>query len=138
MLLHKNGMCVVTDSHVHFIKFIYIYIFVSTIFTPRWVRAVDISQEKMSSELFQLINAKDPIEFAKKHGIETKDNSVKVIIKVNPDVADITDITNKYNLEVKNRAEQLVEAYVPIKNLGPLAKEDKIIYIRRPRRFILW
>lgn len=95
-------------------------------------------REKMSSELCQLADSENPSKIAKEYGIEVNGGFVGVVVKFAQDVEDESEVVERYHLNVKKRIGQLLYTDVLIDKLKPLAQDDKIIYIRLPRRFFLW
>jgi hypothetical protein len=89
------------------------------------------SPTNLESVLYQLSQSSNPVEFAKNHDIEVKDNRVRVIIELKNQ----TDtISPRFNITIESSDKNLVQALVPISNLIELSDEPYVNFIRTPLR----
>jgi hypothetical protein len=91
--------------------------------------------EKMPSILAGLLNADDPVSYAKIHGMTLKDGMVRVIITVDKDIIS-KDLFSKYGLKDYQWRENLVAGYISTDGLKELCEEPAVIYIRLPVKFM--
>jgi hypothetical protein len=89
---------------------------------------------KMPSILAGLLNADDPVSYAKGHGIRLKDGMVRVIITVDRTII-AKDFLSKHELKDYQWRENLVAGYISIDGLKELCEEPAVIYIRLPVQF---
>jgi hypothetical protein len=79
---------------------------------------------KLESRLFQLATAEDPIEFAKRQGLDYA-VVVRVLVELESPDSSVPD-----GICVENRFEEEVEALVPLERLLTLAQEPQVKVIR--------
>lgn len=94
----------------------------------------DLAKKKMEPALWQLINSDNPRQFADRHNIEIKDGAVRVVIEMH-DGDGFNDIQKHYIITGARRHKNLIEGYVLIKDLEPLAREPSVRFVRRPVKF---
>lgn len=93
---------------------------------------------KLTSVLYELAAASDPVNFANEHNIFLSKKRVRVYISFNPDssISKREKVLENYNILVEKKAGNLSRALVPINRLIPLAKESVIWSIKLPNRLI--
>ena len=94
----------------------------------------EIISKKVPTILLNLLNAKDPVNFAKGHGIEVTDGMIRVVMTVNENFSSKLFVS-KYNPKDFQRRKNLVTTYVTIDRLKDICEEPSILYIRLPFKF---
>lgn len=86
---------------------------------------------KLASILYELINSPDRSDFAKRHQLYLSQGKVRVIIELLPE---FEEIEGDYGVMVEGRTDTLIKALVPIDQLGLLAKDPSVRFIRPPHK----
>lgn len=85
----------------------------------------------LASNLYGLLFAEDPADYAHQKGIQIKEGKVKVIIELETRNAQLPQTCD---LVVESRSKNLARAWVSIEQLIVLAEEDEIGFIRTPHQ----
>lgn len=85
----------------------------------------------LASILYELINSPDRSDFAKRHQLYLSQGKVRVIIELLPQ---FEEIKGDYGVMVEGRTDTLIKALVPIDQLGLLAKDPSVKFIRPPHK----
>ena len=94
----------------------------------------DMVAKKTPTILANLLNSKDPVNFANTHGIKLKDGMVRVVMIVDERFASRAFVS-KYGLKEYKKRKNLIAAYVTIDSLKELCKEPSVVFIRLPVKF---
>ena len=91
---------------------------------------------KLSSVLYEFLEAPDREIFAKTHHIFYKDGRIRVYISMDPALSfeEKKRLLNKHRIEVEKESQNLLRAIVPVDELVSLAKETLVLSIRLPDR----
>jgi len=94
----------------------------------------DMVAKKTPTILANLLNSKDPVNFAKTHGIRLKGGMVRVVIIVNERFASRAFVS-KYGLKEYKKRKNLITSYLTIDSVKELCKEPSVVFIRLPVKF---
>jgi len=91
---------------------------------------------KLSSVLYEFLEAPDREIFAKTHHIFYKDGRIRVYILLDPALSfeEKERLVNTHRIEVEKESQSLLRAIVPVDELVSLAKETFVLSIRLPDR----
>lgn len=98
------------------------------------VQGNEMIAKKVPTILLNLLNSKDPVNFAKTHGIELKDGMVRVVMTVDESFS-LKVFIFKYDLKDYQKRKNLITSYVTLDNLKELCKEPSIVFVRLPIKF---
>ena len=84
---------------------------------------------RLASVLYELIKSPDRSDFAKRHGLYLEQDKVRVIIELLPE---FKEVKGDYEMVVEGTTNRLIKALVPIDQLGSLAKNPSVGFIRPP------
>jgi len=85
----------------------------------------------LASVLYELIKSPDRSDFAQRHGLYLSQEKVRVIIELLPGVK---EVEGDYEMVVEGRTKNLIKALVPIDQLGLLAEDPWVGFIRPPHK----
>lgn len=92
------------------------------------------SVEDLDSSLEDLISADDRTAFAASHGLDTQNQTVRVIIEIDSD----SSLPSEYDIRrissFTSDRRTLIDAYVRIDDLAPLAETTAVERVRPPER----
>jgi len=86
---------------------------------------------RLASVLYELIKSPDRSDFAKRHGLYLEQDKVRVIIELLPE---FKEVKGDYEMVVEGTTNRLIKALVPIDQLGSLAKNPSVGFIRPPHK----
>lgn len=86
---------------------------------------------RLASVLYELIKSPDRSDFAQRHGLYLSQEKVRVIIELLPGVK---EVEGDYEMVVEGRTKNLIKALVPIDQLGLLAEDPWVGFIRPPHK----
>jgi len=86
---------------------------------------------KLASVLYELIKSPDRHDFAQRHGLYISRDRVRVIIELLPE---FNEIEAGYEIAVEGRTKNLIKALVPVDQLGSLARDPSVGFIRPPHK----
>jgi len=84
---------------------------------------------RLASVLYELIKSPDRSDFAQRHGLYLSQEKVRVIIELLPE---FKEVEGDYEMVVEGRTKNLIKALVPIDQLGLLAEDPWVGFIRFP------
>ena len=86
---------------------------------------------KLASVLYELIKSPDRRDFARSHQLYLSQDKVRVIIELLPD---FKEVEGDYEMVVEGRTNGLIKALVPVDQLGFLARDPSVGFIRPPHK----
>ena len=86
---------------------------------------------KLASVLYKLINSSHRSDFAKRHQLYLFQDKVRVIIELFPE---FKEVEGDYEMVVEGRTNSLIKALVPVDQLGLLARDPSVGFIRPPHK----
>jgi hypothetical protein len=92
------------------------------------------STTTLDPTLEQLVEADDPAAYAETHGLAYRNGSVRVVIELGPNATVPDDYDIDIEQEYRGPQQTLVQAYVPLQQLRPLAADPAVDYVRPPER----
>lgn len=91
------------------------------------------STTTLDPTLEQLVDADDPAAYAETHGLAYRNGSVRVVIELGPNAT----VPDEYELHIEQEyrgpQQTLIQAYVPLQQLRPLAADPAVDYVRPPK-----
>lgn len=85
---------------------------------------------KLEHTLVGLVRADDRTEYADRNDLTLRNGSVEVVVELRPD----RTLPSDHPVDVTARHDRLVQAFVPVDGLEPLAAHANVSYVRTPRR----
>ncbi|MFQ6066914.1 MAG: hypothetical protein ACE5K3_06525 [bacterium] len=86
---------------------------------------------KLASVLYELVNSPHRHDFAERRGLYLSQDRVRVIIELLPE---FEDLEGDYEMVVEGRTKSLIKALVSVDQLGLLAKDPSVGFIRPPHK----
>lgn len=86
---------------------------------------------KLASVLYELIKSSDRRDFAKRHQLYLSQDKVRVIIELLPE---FKEVEKDYAMTVEGRTKNRIKALVPLDQLGLLARDPSVGFIRPPHK----
>lgn len=85
---------------------------------------------ELESVLYGLVTADNRTAYAANRDLTLREGRVEVTFELQPG----TEIPPAFDLTVETRHEELVQAFVPVSELIPLAEHENVKFVRAPRR----
>jgi len=86
---------------------------------------------KLASVLYELIKSHHRSDFVKRHGLYLEQDKVRVIIELLPG---FKEVKGDYEMVIEGRTDSLTKVLVPVDQLGSLAKDPWVGFIRPPHK----
>jgi len=86
---------------------------------------------RLASVLYELIKSPDRSDFAQRHGLYLEQDKVQVIIELLPQ---FKEVKGDYEMVIEGRTNSLIKVLVPVDQLGSLAKDPRVGFIRPPHK----
>ena len=86
---------------------------------------------RLASVLYELIKSPDRSDFAQRHGLHLEQDKVRVIIELLPE---FKEVKGDYEMVIEGRTNSIIKVLVPVDQLGSLAKDPWVGFIRPPHK----